>query len=142
MRSFKSFSTDVRRVCNRKFRELNRSTRALRKKITSIAFFPLRMPFLALKSLGGVFHDTGVVLDREKRTLSPAQKLGQTFKSLVLLPFRLITAPIRTFRNAQSASQRLDLLFVLPPLMAILFFGYVVSYVFAKTDAIKSRYRN
>jgi len=69
MRWFNNFYSGVRRWFRRRASSMSRSTASFRQTISNVLFFPFRILFLPLKSLG-LFHNTGVVLDREKKRLA------------------------------------------------------------------------
>ena len=87
-----------------------------------------------------MFHDTGVDLG-EHDALTLGERIARTGKTILWLPFRIAISPIKFLQGLQFQSWG-NLLFILPALAMILFFGFVFAKIFARGQQIEARYRN
>lgn len=112
--------------------------RSIGKTISAIALFPIRVILIPFKD---VFHNTGVELHEDASQLSLGTKLQRIGKTILLLPFRIALAPVKFLQSLWYQSWK-DLMFVIPALAMIVFFGFVFTQVFARADRVEARYIN
>ena len=114
------------------------------KLLISILVFPLQVLFLPLRLLG-LFHQTGVPADdyESHQNLSLGGKIWRLMKKIgrgiVMLPYLIVTAPVRFFRGVANSGVR-EILFVIPALLMLGFLGYVGVQVMGRSETITNRY--
>jgi len=114
------------------------------KLMISILVFPLEVLFLPMKTLG-LFHQSGVDNDEypEFQHLSTGGKIWHSIKrggkGLLMLPYLIITSPIRFFRGVAQSSTK-EMLFIIPAILMVAFLGYVGAQVIGRGEAIQNRY--
>ena len=108
------------------------------KLLISILVFPLQILFWPMRLLG-LFHQTGVPVETfdssEKRSFG-IKRLG---RSIVMLPYMILTAPIRFFRGVANSGIR-EMMFIIPALAMVAFLGYVGVRVMGGGKTISDRY--
>ena len=98
--------------------EIESSLGSFSKLLISILVFPLQVLFLPLRFLE-LFHQTGVQADdyENYKELSFGGRLWRSTKKLgrniVMLPYWIVTAPVRFFRGVANSGVR-EILFVVP----------------------------
>ena len=124
--------------------EIESSLGSFGRLMISILVFPLQVLFLPLRVLG-LFHQTGVPAEDYEnyqelsfggKLWSSTKKLGRT---ILMLPYLIVTAPIRFFRGVANSGTR-EILFVIPALLMLGFLGYVAVQVMGRSETISNRY--
>ena len=115
------------------------------KLMISILVFPLQVLFWPMRLLG-LFHQSGVPDDSyDSESLSFGGKVWQSIsrlgRSIMMLPYMIVTAPIRFFRGLANSGVR-EILFIIPALAMVGLLGYVGVQVFGRGEAISNRYVN
>ena len=124
--------------------EIESSMGSFGQLMISILVFPLQVLFLPLRFLE-LFHQTGVPVEEHEsyRELSFAGKLWRSTKKLgwniLMLPYLIVTAPVRFFRGVANLRMR-EILFVVPALLMLGFLGYVAVQVMGRGETINNRY--
>lgn len=115
------------------------------KLMISILVFPLQVLFWPMRLLG-LFHQSGVPDDSyDSENLSFGGKVWQSIsrlgRSIMMLPYMIVTAPIRFFRGLANSGVR-EILFIIPALAMVGLLGYVGVQVIGRGKAISNRYAN
>lgn len=116
------------------------------KLMISILVFPLQLLFLPMRFLG-LFHQSGVPNEdyEGSENLSFGGKAWRSLKglgrSLLMLPYMIVTAPVRFFRGVANSGLR-EILFIIPALAMLGFLGYVGMQVMGRSETINNRYSN
>jgi len=124
--------------------EIESSLGSFGKLLISILVFPLQVLFFPMHLLG-LFHQTGVSAEdyESEHNLSFGGKLWRSTKKLgrniVMLPYLIVTAPVRFFRGVANSGMR-EILFVIPALLMLGFLGYVGVQVMGGSETIANRY--
>jgi tetratricopeptide (TPR) repeat protein len=124
--------------------EIETQIGAFGKLLISILVFPLQVLFLPMRTLG-LFHQSGVDNGeyQDFQNLSLGGKvwhgLKRGGKGLLMLPYLIVTSPIRFFRGVAQSSTK-EVLFIIPALMMVAFLGYVGAQVIGRGETIQNRY--
>jgi len=114
------------------------------KLMISVLVFPLRVLFLPMRLLG-LFHQTGVPVDSYdgSENLSFGGKAWRSIKRLgrniMMLPYMIVTSPIRFFRGLANSGMR-EILFIVPALAMLGLLGFVGARAIGGRQAITDRY--
>ncbi len=108
------------------------------KSVLDIAVFPLKVVFYPLR-LVGLIQTQDAKTEGETEELGFSQRLLFVLKQILTLPFLLLREPVRIFTSLRRAKRR-DLLFALPAIAILGFFGFVFVQIFAYGTAIDNRY--
>ena len=152
---FNAFGRRIKSLTNPRYRdmadideiqdpEIESSLGGFGKLLISILVFPLQVLFLPLRLLG-LFHQTGVPTEdyENHQNLSFGGKLWRSTKNfgryIVMLPYLIVTAPVRFFRGVANSGIR-EILFVIPALLMLGFLGYVGVQVMGRSETISNRY--
>ncbi len=114
------------------------------RMMISVLVFPLQVLFLPMRLLG-LFHQSGVPDEHYEsyENLSLGGKVWRGLKGLgrgiMMLPYMIVTAPVRFFRGVANSGLR-EVLFIIPALLMLGFLGYVGMQVMGRGKTINNRY--
>ena len=113
-------------------------SRSFWKLLLGIVEFPIRVVFYPLRLVGLIeTQDAKTENDREELVFST--RLISILKRILTLPFLLLREPVRIFKSLRRVRRR-DLLFALPAITLLGFFGFVFAQIFVYGEAIDNRY--
>ncbi len=138
MNWFRSIASRIRRKWEVDSEETDGDFGSTASTIANILLFPVRVLFLPLKGLG-LFHNTGIDIDHGQLTLR--ERIAQTSKWLLFLPFRILFAPVQFYQSLRNSNRRSDILYILPALTMIVLLAFVLVQVFVRGDTIEYRYK-
>lgn len=123
--------------------ELESSTGVLGQILIFLLVLPLQLILLPLRALN-LFHSRGVDVDYEQwdqlstreRAWTVAKRIG---RGLLAIPYFIATAPIHFIRGLARSSPR-ELLFIVPALLMIGFFGFVIFQNWGRGNVVLNRY--
>lgn len=115
------------------------------KLMIAILAFPLQVLFWPMR-LVGLFHQSGVPdenYDSDNLSLGGKawRSISRLGRSLMMLPYMIVTAPVRFFRGLANSGVR-EILFIIPALAMVGLLGYVGVQVIGRGEAISNRYVN
>ena len=145
MSFFKSIQTKYR-SWNRKRRGLvddyvdnsAGKTWPLWQTFVGVVNLPLKILFSPLRLIG-LIQTQDATTSNEGEGLGFLQRLLFVLKQILSLPFLLLREPIKIYKSLRRARLK-DLLFALPAISILGFFGFVFVQIFVYGDAIDSRY--
>ncbi len=111
---------------------------SLWRSFMGVVVLPLKMLFVPLRLIG-LIQTQDATTSNETEELGFSQRVLFVLKQVLSLPFLLLREPIRIFKSLRQARPR-DLLFALPAIAILGFFGFVFIQIFAYGDAIDNRY--
>ncbi|MDB4371240.1 hypothetical protein N9Z44_03980 [Mariniblastus sp.] len=111
---------------------------SLWRSFMGIVVLPLKMLFVPLRLIG-LIQTQDATTSNETEELGFSQRVLFVLKQVLSLPFLLLREPIRIFKSLRRARPR-DLLFALPAIAILGFFGFVFVQIFAYGEAIDNRY--
>ena len=126
--------------------EIETSLGSFGKLMISILAFPMQVLFWPVRLLG-LFHQSGVPDENydSNEDLSFGGKVWRSIKylgrSIMTLPYMIVTAPIRFFRGLANSGIR-EMLFIAPALVMVAFLGFVGVQRIGRSEAISNRYSN
>ena len=124
--------------------EIDTALGSFGKLVISILVFPLQVLFWPTRLLG-LFHQTGVPDEsyNSNADISFGSKVWRSIKrlgrSIVRLPYMIMTAPIRFLRGLANSGVR-EILYIIPALAMVGFLGYVGMQVMGRGKTISDRY--
>ncbi|MDB4564363.1 hypothetical protein N9099_00310, partial [Mariniblastus sp.] len=111
---------------------------SLWRSFMGVVVLPLKMLFVPLRLIG-LIQTQDATTSNETEELGFSQRVLFVLKQVLSLPFLLLREPIRIFKSLRRARPR-DLLFALPAIAILGFFGFVFVQIFAYGEAIDNRY--
>jgi tetratricopeptide (TPR) repeat protein len=108
------------------------------RSFMGVVVLPLKMLFVPLRLIG-LIQTQDATTSNETEELGFPQRVLFVLKQILSLPFLLLREPIRIFKSLRRARPR-DLLFALPAIAILGFFGFVFVQIFAYGEAIDNRY--
>ena len=111
---------------------------SLWRSFMGVVVLPLKMLFVPLRLIG-LIQTQDATTSNETEELGFSQRVLFVLKQVLSLPFLLLREPIRIFKSLRRARTR-DLLFALPAIAILGFFGFVFVQIFAYGEAIDNRY--
>ena len=113
-------------------------TGSLWQTLIGVIILPLKLLFAPLQLIG-LIQTQDATTSNESKELGLSQRLLFVLKQILSLPFLLLREPVRIFKSLRRARPR-DLLFALPAIAILGFFGFVFVQIFAYGEAIDNRY--
>ncbi|MDB4385810.1 hypothetical protein N9Z47_00455 [bacterium] len=111
---------------------------SLWRSFMGVVVLPLKMLFVPLRLIG-LIQTQDATTSNETEELGFSQRVLFVLKQVLSLPFLLLREPIRIFKSLRRARPR-DLVFALPAIAILGFFGFVFIQIFAYGEAIDNRY--
>ena len=102
---------------------------SLWRSFMGVVVLPLKMLFVPLRLIG-LIQTQDATTSNETEELGFSQRVLFVLKQVLSLPFLLLREPIRIFKSLRRARTR-DLLFALPAIAILGFFGFVFVQIFA-----------